>query len=486
MQKVKNIRLTQIHVLDFKGISNNTYKFGEKTRFYGLNGTGKTSIWDAVQVCVCGPGRNGKELIRQGSTGFSITLWCEFGGENIIVNRGLTIEGTPSYSVKDAATGRPLKATKDIIKELFNPLKFTPEDILVKGQEKKILELVDVKITEEEMADLPLDIAEFDLKNVSGMKNLSIAFKKMKDHREELNRQMRTAKGAYDKQAARVAQLKEDFDKKYSVNPKDVPSIEFIREKLAVVTTEIKGLDSQYAEKMQAYREKELKVTSLENKMDERMKVLVRAENEIKTLQDKVDLYKQNLSELQVDKERAIDVLKSTVKPDSPEAKEDLLEQQSGLKNQELQAYEVQRVKEQIAHENTLKTEYDESKVTYDKYAGEEFNKYKALKSRKVNEIASLVPDLKVEDDEKIYWKDVPVDKLSASEKVRLGIRLELLRADSGTLFFLDNIDNFDKNSLKEVENLCEQRGIQLAVCSVSEDSTNNEGWQENKVDKCE
>ena len=48
--------ITQCQIIGFKGIENKSYQMSEKTNFYGKNATGKTSIFDAIQVAFFGPG----------------------------------------------------------------------------------------------------------------------------------------------------------------------------------------------------------------------------------------------------------------------------------------------------------------------------------------------------------------------------------------------------------------------------------------------
>ena len=227
-------------------------------------------------------------------------------------------------SVTDAATNRPLKRQRDIIKELFNPEMFSPEKILGKDSEKKILELVDVPVTKEDVKKLPVDIKDYDF-TMPGLKVLDIIFNNMKNHREALSRDVKRSKGAKETAENNLSEKIDRFKSTHSVSPKDFPSIDKIKEDRIALEVQVADLNKNFNTKVQEYKEQQAKVVMIEDRIIKEGDAVKESQKKRDILHESIKMHTENISFMTDDLNKEKKTLEDTPKPDAPETQNDFL-----------------------------------------------------------------------------------------------------------------------------------------------------------------
>lgn len=196
------MKISRIQIDNILGTKHADFKPGTLTVLRGLNGTGKTSILDALRRVF--EGGSDPQLLRRGA---------KFGQVLLTLDDGTTIsvrvtKTQTTYEITDPE-GREVKAPRAYITELGDAMAVDPTRLL-KAADKDIaqalLEIMPVEFTAAELQacfptleteieghteELPAQVQNADL----DLEGLSVLYKSVEEERRLLNRSVRDAEG---------------------------------------------------------------------------------------------------------------------------------------------------------------------------------------------------------------------------------------------------------------------------------------------------
>ncbi len=475
--------IEQIHIINFMGIKNKKYQLTEITNFFGNNAQGKTTVFKALMVAFFGPGKKSKELINNEETRACIRVWVRMHGDNdlLLLERNISLETGQSCSLVYADTGQPVKRMADVIREHFKPEMFSPEDILGEKSEQKILNLVNVPICKEDIIGIPVNVSDFDF-SMPGLKVLSLIEKMMKKHREGLFQELKRSKGWMETKEKDCAERVENFNEEYQFSPDKVAPHSEIMEQRIAEEVALKNIQDNFDLLLSEYG---ICVASADRAKDDYEKT----KNSLQLLNEEMNLLKVKIESAKEKENIFLKIFNQklaeknqAIKPE-PASQHKILEKISELKTQENISLIVLSIKSQVKEYQKSVSLYESDKTAYDDYRGAVFDIFKKLKKKKMAQVSAKVPGLKSNDEGQLYWHDLPVEGLSTSERMELGMRLQILNSKPGSLIFFDRAESLDSNTIKRLEICAKEKEIQLILTSVS-DSPMGGDWLNHQIEK--
>jgi exonuclease SbcC len=161
--------IKKIEIINFKAYVKASFKFGEGVNFiYGANGSGKTSLMEAISVALFGSqwvtrwgGRRWSNFLRRGASWGEVKLYLSHGGREIVVARRFSEEGTiPSGTYLAVDGGVVARGDSDVTATLVSKLGLRLDEYahllyIRQGELRRILQ-------ETEYIDRILRLDEFD------------------------------------------------------------------------------------------------------------------------------------------------------------------------------------------------------------------------------------------------------------------------------------------------------------------------------------
>jgi hypothetical protein len=403
------IRTMEVVIKDFKNIKDlKTHVNGCNVFLRGPNGVGKSSFMDFIEIAL------GKSTIVPPNTNVE--------GQVIIDKDGRQYQ----FDVKlDAKTGKP-KVTVTMPEGNRDTSKSVIAGI-VGVNSFDIDNFVNLSTTE---AGRKKQVEEFkkflDIETREFLAKYEASVKAHFEERTNLNRDITRLEGAIKLNPMYQFSFEDELDKFTYTNTEDV-------------LTELK--------EAQAHNEKVKKVIS---NCEQRNTDIERANNEIKELEQKINILREEATAKKDLNDQAIEWLKlNTIKNTT------ILEQAITDASKNNADYNnAQNLKKEIAHLENLKT--DVTELTNQIEAQREMIK------NAIRDMDGPIQGLAFDEDQLLY-NGIPVhpQSLSKSEIKRLGIRLKIAENPDLPLF-IHEAECMDENALKEVQDLADECGLQM------------------------
>lgn len=498
------MKIARLEFRNCLGISELEHQAGKINLISGDNEKGKTSVLEAIEKALYNTDRRVK-FVKDGEE--EATLYVELD-DGLIVDRKVKKDG--QISIKVERDGALIKKPETFLKSLFgeHPFAFNPVDFMQKKDKEQteiLLSLIPMRITE---ADLMKWFGEIPPVNLN-----QHAIEVLKYLAEKYYYDMRTIANAEVKECQNEItslfnQLPDNFDgdKWRNVNigelwnkVREAERVNAYREKAQQIidgqTETVQAIKNKYDLKISEAKEYcQFRVQKVKDGIKTEKEAIKNEiadfEEQIRQLQQKIELKKQELSQvdnkaklkieaLKNEKEIQIKNIEEQMNQELEKAKFKVKEAQEYLKNNpaieveplQKQAEEAEKMKGYVSLWDNLVRLRTELKMK--KARADQLDDFVALARRKpaelMKQVKMPVKGLGVNDEMQITIDGLPIKNLSTSRQIKLA--LDIARATAGPLKLIC-IDRFESLSPKNQKAMLEEMSkddCQYFISSVSE-----------------
>lgn len=443
------MKVSKIEISNILGIVEMQIEPGKVTRITGRNGSGKTSIMEAIKASL--RGGNQAELLRQGEEQGEIVLVLDNG---MRITKSITPGETKlTVSNENGRISKPM----DIIKNLSDALSVNPVDFLTaepKDRADYLLEALPLELDKEAVLNiLPDDFIMPDLKK-HALKVLEEIHNMIFSRRQDINRTMK-------EKTATIEQLK------LSV-PKSIPGpelktkieeMEAQRDKIRDENADrTKKANDEFSERNKIVADEKTKLTqALQAEYDEKLKAL----NKLKA--DTLEEINAKLKQAEDESKKVKDDLISSISSEHAEKFAQLGEEITKSR---------QILEDATKHQNTanvidgMKKDYDRLEVKSNLLS----IRLDSLKEYKGNLLKNLpISGIEVLDG-MIFRNGVRFDTLNTAQQIEIAVELGKLRAKTLGLICLDGAERLDSERFAALEEAISKTDLQIIMTKVSDE----------------
>lgn len=421
------MKISHLTIRNILGISELELSPGGFTEISGPNGTGKTSVLEAIKSTL--NGGHDATLLRKGSDKGEVVLVLDDGTE---VSKTITAAGSTTAVRRD---GKKQARPGEAIKALTDALSVNPVEFLLAPKKERVRVLLEAMPLEADVKHLA-ELTGVEVKPAPGLHALHVI--------QQVHTQV------YDARTGTNRALKE---KAATINQLE-----------AAVPPLPAGAQGSEAELMQAVTDAETKRTTTLARIQEKLSGLQRdAQEKIDAIkaqaQADIDAVRAALAEsdskAQAARDKAVEACITAVQP--------LHSQLQVIRNDREAAG---RRKQTLDTIETMRTEL----ATLQAEAASQTTALEAIEEYKAQLLAALpIPGLEVIDGE-VYRDGVPFDRLNTAQQVSIAVEVAKLRAADLGVICVDRIECLDTATLEEFRASALESGLQLFVTRVSDD----------------
>lgn len=430
------MQINHISIRNILGISELELSPQGFTQISGTNGTGKTSVLEAIKA-VLNTGHDAT-LLRDGADKGEVVLVLDDGTE---LSKTITSSGSVTAVRRDGKkVARPVEA----IKALTDVLSVNPVDFLLAPKKERVRVLLEAMPLEADTAHLE-EISGVEIKAAPGLHALHVinqVHQQVYDERTGTNRAVREKQATINQLEAAVppnpAGVEGDEDDlevrvKEAQNARD--------NTLARIANKLTALQTEATAKIDAIRaQAQAEIDAVNADLSEqKQRAATAREKANATFTETAAPINQQLATIRNDREAA------------------------GRRKQTLETIEV------------LKTELESLTAE----AERQTTALSAIDQYKSDLLASLpIPGLEVRDGE-IYRNDIVFDRLNTAQQVEIAVEVAKLRAADLGVVCVDRIECLDSETLAAFRESALESGLQLFVTRVTD-----EGFQVETADQ--
>lgn len=433
------MRVKQIRIHNILGIDDLDIRPGAVTKITGKNGTGKTSILEALKSLI--DGGHDASLIRKGADSGEVVIVLDDGSE---FRRSVTDKG--AYLSGKDADGKPIKKAKQVIESLLDALSANPVAFLTAPAAKRaawLLEAMPINVTDEALSTAAGRRVTGD--GLNGLEAIERTRRMLYEERTAVNR-------AEKEKRATAEQLRASLP---AVTPADLPAT------AADAHDRLRAIDAELATAKHEAREA----------ADEEIKrVTDESAKDIAAIQ--AEIHKLSLQAAARERERDAEIARIQ------SVARGLLEQTLAEKQAErtVAAAEVARL-EQLADEHAraentrgiidqMTAEADQRKRESEELSAG-LERIQALRNKLLENLP--IKGLEIRDGE-IFVDGIAFDRLNTAKRVQIALKVAKLRAGECPLVLVDNLECLDSQTFAAFESAAAKLGMQFVVTRVSDE----------------
>lgn len=456
--KVKLIRITNIC-----GIESLEVNPGAVTVIEGENGSGKTSVLEAVKSVFAGG--HDATLLRNGAEKGEIVLVLDDGTE---IKKTVKADDS-TLAVTHPTFGRVSQGAT-FIKKLSDSLSINPIEFLNCDEKKRaayLLEALPLKVTPDDLKDIaltPVSQALCDAQHP--FVTLAALYKGIYDERTGVNRLLKDKKTSAEELAKTVPA---DAGVNWAGKVQEVQVLlnsvqdehdELAKSRAAQNDIERKRISDTYTaarEKVQTEQQAEL------DKLNE----------EFKKRRDEIQAKYQGQIDATIAAKDEATTKQAAVMQEAQTLLAGHVERITALK-QEIAGYQ-QKAQEnaRVAGTRQLIEQYQTEAAQYEKRSTDLSERLAKLEALKVRLAAELpIAGIEVKDGQ-IFRDGVPFDRLNTAQQIEIAVKVAAIRAKDLKLICVDGIEALDETRLKEFELVIKANDLQAIVTRVTSENIN-------------
>lgn len=419
------MRIVKIQIDNILGLEHLDIAPGALTVVEGANGTGKTSVLEAIKAGL-GGGRDAT-LLRRGAKEGQVVLLLDDGTE---ITKRVKEDGATTAVVKHPTFGAIAKP-QSYLDKLADALSVNPIAFLAAPPAKRaawLLEVLPSKVTDEDLSKA--GVTALPPASADGLQRIEAARKAAYDERTGVNR---TAK----EKKATIAQLEAALPPDSGVDP---------RQEATTAEQDASKLNRELGARLDKARSDEAQDTA--------------------TVNAETDAAIRKL-EAQRAQDLAAIRAKATAQRDEAAA-----EIQPKIDEATARAAAARTRAERYAADQRSRTfinDHKEAVAALEENAGHLTATLEKLDTLKATALANLpIKGVEVRDGE-VYVEDIPFDRVNRARQIRVALNVARLRAGQLGLVCVDGLEALDAETFAQFEKAAEKSGLQFVVNRVTE-----------------
>ena len=428
------MRLTQIKIENILGIKELEFSPGQITEISGKNGSGKTSILEAIKGAL--KGGHDATLLKAGETQGRVVLVLDNG---LCINKTITSKGS-ALELTDK-NGEIQKTPQTLINKLIDMMSVNPVEFLTakpKDRTAKFLEVIPLNLPGEKLEEIMKEIElEFNLEG-NPLEVVNRIHDIIYNERTNLNRDKKQKDSS-------IIQLKESL----IFIPLSVEEIEAKINEFKTKKTEYNNKKNEYLEQI----EKELYDKKFEFEQEKNMKVA-----ELKKQISNIEFeYSNKIADINLKSSEAKNNLNESFNAKLNPVDEELTKLRENQKN--IGAY---------LNQKELINQFTNEAKLLDKQAQLLSKSLKEIDSLKNTMITQIpITGLTVIDGE-LFRNGISFDRLNIAQQIEIAIEVAKLRAGELGFVCVDGIEKFDTETFEIFKEQALKSGLQFIITKVN------------------
>lgn len=429
------MQVTHISIRNILGIESLDIEAGKFIAVTGRNGTGKTSVVEAVKAAL--GGGHDATLLRNGAARGEVVLVLDDGSK---ITKKVTAD--KSEQLFTDGEGRKIARPAESIRQLIDALSVNPVEFLTvqkKQQVTALLEAMPMTVNQAKLTELVGDaigtIASPKLAEMHAMDAIEVVRRHIYDERTGINR-------AAKEKASTAKQLAESLP----------PEVDVSESEEEILRADLTDLDKAQADAL----------AKADAKMDEIREAheaaVAEVRREIAELEAKITEANEGLSaaKTKVSERKAEINSRAAVKRAEINGKLDAINNSREARARAAQARETA---------TSMQAEAERLQEQADVLTGalERLEEYKAELLEKLP-----IPGLEVRGGD-IFFNGVPFERLNSAEQVKVAVELAKLRAGKLGLVCVDGIERLDGEAFEAFRQAAIDSGVQMVVTRVGD-----------------
>lgn len=469
------MKTTRIKIKNLFGISEKELD-GQSIELRGTNGTGKTSVIDAIKYALTNSSER-DYIIKNGENEGEIIVETDTG---LRINRKKRSGQADYKSIKE--NGKEVSAPESFLSQLFTPLQLDPVAFTLmdkKEQNRRILDLIeypwDLNWIKEQFGEIPSWVnyeqnilqVLFDIQDKNGD-----YFKQ----REDVNRDIRNNR-AFISDIAKDIPPEYDFEKwdRYDIGAK-YRELEEIRKRNSVIER-AKSFKEHYEDKLRGLQAKrEIAVSEAEKSInDERTALLQKIERlnaEINAAKDSLNaLDEKRLDKIKVceaEYNEALAKLDSDVQIANKYADSDP-EDTAELEDEIQTAETMRKHLNEYGRMMNYRKKLDELTTISEEYT-RKIELARTLPGKILETATIPIEGLSVKDGVP-HVNGLPVSNLSEGEKLNLCVDVALSKPNALQIILIDGVEKLSDENRNKLYAKCKEKGLQFIATRTTNDS---------------
>jgi len=442
------MKVCKIKINSILGIDHLEIEPGKLVEISGANGTGKTSVLDAIRAALSGG--HDATLLKQGATEGEVVLVLDDGVEiskKITADKSDTIVRHPEFG-KITKTAAYLKKLADALS--LNPVEFLTAP--AKDRVNILLEAIPMTVTADQLREIPaIALAGIDL-NKHALTVIGQIGRAIYDLRTGVNRAEKEKRATVNQMTETLPAEAPEGDWKDQLEALTIAFRELQRCTQSAVSA-CKQRHGQDADRAKAAFAAQKEAIQKETERDIEK---IRADAEI-AIADAEERRNNNVDVIQKEMEAELSQMEGEYKPQNAELNEKIGQARTMIEAN-AKAESTRAFIRQLAGEAD-KLEAESTKLTH------ALGRLEILKSNLLEKLP--IEGLSVEDGE-IKLGGIPFDRVNTSRKVKLAIEIAKLRSGSLGLVCVDGLECLDEKMFSEFKKAAAKSELQFVVSKVS------------------
>lgn len=469
------MKISKIKIKNLYGIKE--YEAGpENKELAGANGTGKTSVIDAIRYALTNKS-NREYLVRNGETEGEIIIETDTG---LMIDRKARTNQSDYKMIKK--NGLTVPSPEAFLRDIITPLQLSPVEFMnmdKKQQNAIILDMIDYPWTldtiREWFGELPPDV-NYDQNILSVLNDIQADDGAYFQTRQDINREIRSKKAVINEIKSALP-LGYDGKKWEDVSLSELyTEIEKIRKNNELIET-AKRLKEGHDGKIRKFdAEKEIAIAALERELSGKRNSI---EKELAELRERINSLEKEKSGLKQVKTDKISVIQSNYEANVAKFEAEVSSYVEYI-GQELQpvdelmkkANETEKMKSHINEwrrmlslEENVKTLTEQSQLLTDK-----IEKARSLPGEILETSTIPIKGLTVKDGIPLI-NGLPISNLSEGEKLDLCVDVAVTNPAGFQIILIDGVEKLSTDMREHLYQKCRDKGIQFISTRTTDDS---------------